>query len=158
MSDGAVGDTSPMNDAAPAIADNWFHRMRRGETPPPPVAGLLGEQIGNVDAAAGVLEATYEADARFANPAGGVQGGMLGAMLDALTAGVVDATLQPGEVVATLSLNLQFLGAARPGPLQGRAWLSKRGREVCFVQGELSQGGRPVATAQAVCKILRPDR
>jgi len=138
----------------PPLRDNWFHRMRRGEVPPPPVAMLLGEAIVEVDVQAGTLRAEYLADERFANPAGGVQGGMLGAMLDALTAGLVDATLQPGEVVATLSLNLQFPGAARPGPLQGHAWLGKRGREVCFVNAELSQAGKVVATAQAVCKIL----
>lgn len=138
----------------PEPSNNWFHRMRRGETPAPPVAGLLGEQIRQVDLAAGTLEADYLADERFANPAGGVQGGMLGAMLDALTAGLVDATLQPGEHVATLGLSLQFPGAARPGPLQGRAWFGRRGREVCFVNAELVQGGRVVATAQAVCKVM----
>lgn len=140
--------------APPELSNNWFHRMHRGEAPAPPVAGLLGEQIREVDVAAGTLQADYLADERFANPAGGVQGGMLGAMLDALTAGLVDATLQPGEVVATLGLNLQFPGAARPGPLQGRAWFGRRGREVCFVNAELAQGGRVVATAQAVCKVL----
>jgi uncharacterized protein (TIGR00369 family) len=138
----------------PDLQHNWFHRMRRGEVPPAPVASLLAEAIQEVDIAAGTLRAVYVADERFANPAGGVQGGMLGAMLDALTAGLVDATLQPGEVVATLSLNLQFPGSARPGPLQGRAWLGKRGREVCFVNAELAQAGKVVATAQAVCKIL----
>lgn len=138
------------------IQDNWFHRMRRGQTPPPPVATLLGEQIHAVDLAAGTLQTDYVADERFCNPAGGVQGGMLGAMLDALTAGLVDATLAPGQVVATLSLNLQFQGAARPGVLNGRAWLSKRGREVCFVQAELAQQGKLVASAQAVCKIITP--
>lgn len=140
------------------VRDNWFHRMRRGESPAPPVARLLGEQIREVDVEGGTLQADYVADARFANPAGGVQGGMLGAMLDALTAGLVDATLAPGEVVATLGLNLQFLGAARPGPLQGRAWLGKRGREVCFVHAELAQAGKVVAAAQAVCKILKTSR
>jgi uncharacterized protein (TIGR00369 family) len=144
-----------MSTAAPIPADNWFARMQRGEVPPPPVAGLLGEVIRAVDVQAGTLQADYLADERFANPAGGVQGGMLGAMLDALTAGLVDATLQPGEVVATLSLNLQFMGPARPGALQGRAWLGKRGREVCFVHAELQQAGKVVAGAQAVCKILR---
>lgn len=142
----------------PSPDDNWFHRMRRGEAAAAPIAGLLGEAIVDVDPERGTLHADYVADERFANPAGGVQGGMLGAMLDALTAGVVDATLQPGEVVATLGLNLQFPGAARPGALQGRAWIGKRGREVCFVSAELTQDGKVVATAQAVCMILKPTR
>ena len=147
-----------MTTAQDDVQTNWFHRMHRGDVPPPPVAGLLGERILAVDVQAGTLTSEYEAGADFANPAGGVQGGMLGSMLDALTAGVVDATLQPGEVVATLGLNLQFLGPARVGTLQGRAWLTKRGREICHVQAELSQAGKPVAAAQAVCKIVRPPR
>ena len=138
-----------------AIGDNWFHRMRRGEASAPPVAGLLGEQIRDVDIDAGTLRVDYVADERFANPAGSVQGGMLGAMLDALTAGLVDATLAPHEVVATLGLNLQFFGAAWPGALQGHAWLDKRGRDICFVHAELAQAGRVVAAAQAVCKIVK---
>lgn len=145
-----------MDPAPDDVSANWFHRMRRGETPAPPVAGLLGERIIAVDAEAGTLQADYTADARFSNPAGGVQGGMLCAMLDALAAGVVDATLRPGEVVATLSLSTQFVGGAKPGAIQGRAWIGKRGRDICFAHAELVQAGRVVATAQAVCKILAP--
>lgn len=138
-----------------SAGDGWFHRMRRGELPPSPVAGLLGVRIVRVDVAAGELEVDYEARPDFANPVGGVQGGMLGAMLDDLTAGAVDATLAAGEALATLNLNLQFLRPARPGPLQGRARLQRRGREICHVEGQLLQDGEVVASATAVCKIVR---
>ena len=136
-------------------SNNWFNRMRRGEVAPPAVATLLGESIQTVDTESGTLEATYHAAHEFANPAGFVQGGMLGAMLDALCAGLVDATLADTEIVATLNLNLSFQSPARPGPIQGFARLSKRGREVCFVSAELTQDSKLVATANAVCKIGR---
>ena len=137
-----------------ADASGYFSRMLRGETPRPPVLTLLGSRIDAVDAAAGTLSARYEAQADFRNPAGTVQGGMLSAMLDDLTASLVDATLAAGQGVATLNLNVSFLRPAQVGTLQGQANMLRRGREVCHVQGTLLQDGKEVATAVAVCKIV----
>lgn len=136
-------------------ANSYFQRMLRGETPPPPVAGLLGSRVEKVDTDAGVLIAHYQATPSFNNPAGGVQGGMLGAMLDDLTASLVDATLQASEAVATLNLNVSFLRPAKEGKLTGRAEFLRRGREVCHVSGVLTQEGKEIATAVAVCKIVK---
>ena len=135
-------------------SNSYFQRMLRGETPPPPVAALLGSRVEKVDTDAGVLIACYEATPNFNNPAGGVQGGMLGAMLDDLAASLVDATLQAGEAVATLNLNVSFLRPAKVGELTGRAEFLRRGREVCHVSGLLIQDGKEIASAVAVCKIL----
>jgi len=144
-----------MNRAlAAADANGYFSRMLRGDTPRPPVLTLLGSRIEAVDATAGTLSAHYEAQADFRNPAGTVQGGMLSAMLDDLTASLVDATLQAGQSVATLSLNVSFLRPVQVGTLQGHAHMLRRGREVCHVMGTLLQGGKEVASAVAVCKIV----
>lgn len=114
-----------------------------------------------MDAAAGTLSATYQAQADFRNPAGTVQGGMLSAMLDArcsmlddLTASLVDATLAAGKGVATLNLNLSFLRPAQVGTLQGEARMLRLGRDVCHVMGTLLQDGKEVATAVAVYKVV----
>lgn len=141
-----------MND----LRDGWFWRMHRGEAPPPPVALLLNQRIVRVDLEQGELDAEFEAAATFANPAGHVQGGMLAAMLDALTASVVDATLQAGERVASLNLNVSFLKAAQVGPIQGRACLVRKGRTVAHASAELVQGEIAVATASAVCMVVPP--
>jgi len=134
--------------------DAWFWRMRRGEAPEPPVAGLLGQRFEAVDAAAGTLRMRFEAAPTFLNPAGQVQGGMLGAMLDAATASIVDATLAPQEVVATLNLQLSFLRPAMAGELMAEARIVRRGRQVAFVEATLQQDGRAVAKAQATCMIV----
>lgn len=147
-------DTSSAAPNAPASAEHWWHRMQRGELPPPPVARLLGAVIRRVDREAGELDVDYAPRPEFANPAGGAQGGMLAAMLDDLTAGLVDSTLAAGEAPATVSLNLSYLRPARIAPLQGRARLLRRGRDVCHVSGELLQDGKVVATAVAVCSIV----
>ena len=137
-----------------ADAQGNFSRMLRGETPPAPVLTLLGSRISAVDAAAGSLSARSEAQANFRNPAGTVQGGLLSAMLDDLTASLIDATLAAGESVATLNLNVSFLRPAKVGTLQGEARMLRRGRDVCHVMGTLLQNGKEVATAVAVCKIV----
>ncbi|WP_018311951.1 PaaI family thioesterase [Cupriavidus sp. UYPR2.512] len=135
---------------------NYFTRMLRGQAPVPAVAGLLGGSVRRADLEAGSLESDYVATEAFLNPAGQVQGGMLGAMLDDVTAMLVTATLADGEYCSTLNLNLSFLRPAQAGPLQGRARLERRGRNVCNVVGELRQDGEVVATATATCMVVRP--
>lgn len=135
-------------------SQNYFNRMRRGELAPPPVLHLLGGVIRKVDAEAGLLHTDYTAAPSFLNPAGGVQGGMLCAMLDDLTASLVDASLGAGQTVATLNINVSFLRPAQPGLLQGEAHFVRRGREICYVNATLSQDGKAVASGMATCKVL----
>ncbi|MGN5478299.1 PaaI family thioesterase [Cupriavidus basilensis] len=119
--------------------DNYFTRMLRSQALPP-VAGLLGGVVRRVDLEAGSLESDYVATDAFLNPAGQVQGGMLGAMLDDVTAMLVTATLEDGASCSTLNLNLSFLRPAQPGPLQGRARLERRGRNVLQCRGGTEPG------------------
>ncbi|MEZ5654051.1 MAG: PaaI family thioesterase [Burkholderiaceae bacterium] len=137
----------------PEPSPNWFQRMRAGLEPPPPVATLLGAVIRSVDIDDGHLRVDYLAQPSFANPAGSVQGGMLCAMLDDLCASLVDATLAPGQFVATLTLNTSYLRSAGIGPLQGHARLKRRGRQICVVEADLLQNGETVASAVATCMI-----
>ena len=137
-----------------ADASGYFSQMLSGAVPRPPVLTLLGSVIDVVNAKAGTLSATYQAQPNFRNPAGTVQGGMLSAMLDDLTASLVDATLQAGQGVATLSLNVSFLRPAQVGELKGEAHMLRRGRDVCHVMGTLLQDGKEVASAVAVCKVV----
>ncbi|CAN0619817.1 Phenylacetic acid degradation-related protein [Burkholderia multivorans] len=118
----------------------------------PPITSTLGGKI--VSLREGALESEYVGAPAFMNPAGHVQGGILSAMLDDVTALLVTATLADGERCATLSLNTSFLRPALPGALLGKSTLVRRGRGVCNVNGELWQGDRLVATASAVCMIV----
>ncbi|SDB90518.1 PaaI family thioesterase [Paraburkholderia lycopersici] len=119
---------------------------------PPPITAMLGGTFISLGEAS--LEAEYEGGAPFLNPAGQVQGGMLCAMLDDVTATLVVSTLAEGEHCATLNLNASFLRPAKPGKLTGRATLVRRGRGVCNVNGELWQEEKLVATATAVCMVV----
>lgn len=138
-----------------AKPDTYFSRMLRGDISSPPIGDLLKRQIEHVDADGGSLRISYEGVEAFANPAGNVAGGMLSAMLDDLTAIMVDATAAPGEGVTTLSLNVSFLRPAKPGPITGVATMVRRGRELCHVNGMLQQDGKDVAWAVAICKLVK---
>ena len=138
-----------------ASTDSYFNRLQRGEAGLPAITATLGGHIRAVDVEAGTMESDYLATDAFLNPAGQVQGGILSAMLDDVTAFLVTATLAEGEHCATLNLNVSFLRPAAAGPMQGRSQLVRRGKEVCHVSGELRQGGKVVATAVATCVVVR---
>ena len=134
------------------IAENPALTRLYGANGAPPITTTLGATFLSLGDDA--LEAEYVGTPAFRNPAGQVQGGMLCAMLDDVTATLVTATLAEGEHCATLNLNTSFLRAAKPGKLIGRATLVRRGRGVCNVNGELWQEDKLVATATAVCMIV----
>ncbi len=120
-----------------------------------PVIHLLGQTIQALDLQAGSITVQYQATEQFLNPARQLQGGMLSAMLDDVTAVLVTATLEPGAFCATLSLNTSFLSAAKEGSVIGKAYFERRGKNICNVRGELWQAGSLVATATAVCMVRR---
>ncbi len=136
-------------------SNSYFAKLQRGEAAPPAIATTLGGKIRHVDLEAGILESDYVGVPAFLNPAGQIQGGILGAMLDDVTAFLVTATLAENESCSTLNLNLSFLRPATAGSLQGRAQIVRRGANICNVSGELWQEGELVATAVATCMIVR---
>ncbi|MCC8395857.1 PaaI family thioesterase [Paraburkholderia sp. MMS20-SJTR3] len=133
----------------------YVRRVQLGEVAPPPISTTLGGRIVSLAADGSRIECEYAASEGFLNPAGQVQGGMLAAMLDDVTAWLVTAALAEHEHCATLNLNTSFLRAAGAGPLRGIATLARRGRNVCNADGQLWQGDKLVATASAVCMVAR---
>ncbi len=129
-----------------------------GELPPPNVAATLGIKFENIDADAGTIEVEFQARPEFTNPAGNIQGGFLAAMLDDTMGPALAATLAEGEFAPTLNLNVSFEKTATVGVFWGKGRVLKRGKEVCFLAGELFQGGELVASATATAIIRRMQR
>ncbi|UBU12008.1 PaaI family thioesterase [Nonomuraea gerenzanensis] len=131
-----------------------FWDVLAGRAQPPPAATTLGWELLHVDPDEGTIEVAFTADERFTNPVGVVQGGFLAAMLDDTLGPALVATLPPGRFAPTLDLHVQFLRPARPGRLVGRGRVVRRGRQVCFMSGELlGPDGEPVAVATATAHI-----
>lgn len=143
-----------MTDPRTTARTGPFWDFLAGRVPPPPAAELLGWELVAVDPDAGTIEVAFRADERFTNPMGNVQGGFLAAMLDDTLGPALVATLPPGRFAPTLDLHVQFLRPARPGRLVGRGRVVRRGRDICFLAGELTgPDGRPVAVASATVRI-----
>lgn len=131
-----------------------FWDVVEGRSDPPPIAALLGFELRAVDPEAMTIEVGFTARPEFLNPAGDVQGGILCAMLDDTLGPALVATLGEGEWAPTTDLHVQFLAPARPGPLLGHGHVTRKGRLVAYLAGELSDPhGRVIATAMATATI-----
>ncbi len=131
-----------------------FWDVLAGRVAPPPAAETLGWELLHVDPDQGTIEVAFQATDRFTNPVGVVQGGFLAAMLDDTLGPALVATLPEGQFAPTLDLHVQFLRPARPGRLVGRGRVVRRGRQVCFMAGELlAPDGEPVAVATATAHL-----
>lgn len=133
-----------------------FWDVVEGRADLPPIAKLLRFELRAVDPEQMTIEVGFTAGQEFVNPAGDIQGGMLCAMLDDTMGPALAATLAAGEWAPTTDLHVQFLAPARPGPLIGRGRVTRRGRSVAFLAGELADAdGRVVATGVATATIRR---
>jgi uncharacterized protein (TIGR00369 family) len=136
-----------------------FWDVLAGRVPPPPAAQVLGWELVRVDPERGTIEVAFQAGPQLTNPVGVIQGGFLAAMLDDTLGPALVATLPPSQFAPTLDLHVQFLRPATPGRLLGRGRVVQRGKEVCFLAGELiGSDDRPVAVATATARIqtIRP--
>jgi acyl-coenzyme A thioesterase PaaI-like protein len=59
-----------------------------------------------------------------------------------------------GAAVVPTSIALSLLSRARPGRLEGRGRLLKRGRRLAFAEGEVLQDGELVAKASVTFALL----
>lgn len=131
----------------------FFWRIMSGELPAPRAAETLGIRFTHVDGEAGTIELEMQAKPEFTNPAGNIQGGFLAAMLDDTMGPALAATLAAGEFAPTLNLNVSFHRPARVGVIQGKGRVIKRGKDVCFLAGELYQAGELIASATATALV-----
>jgi uncharacterized protein (TIGR00369 family) len=122
---------------------------------PPPSAKLLGFRLLDARPAEGWIKVGFDGKTEFLNPAGFVQGGILSAMLDD-TMGPATFIMTEGKFyTTTISLNVNFLAPAKPGPLTAEAKVTQLGKTVAFVEGKLAAAdGTRLATATAVERLL----
>jgi uncharacterized protein (TIGR00369 family) len=140
----------------PIDKNAYFWQVMDGRLPPPGAAKTLAIRFTHIDTDTGTIETAFEAGPAFGNPAGHVQGGILAAMLDDTMGPALAAMLAEGEIAPTLNLNVSFERPAQFGTIVGKGRVLKRGRDVCFLAGELYQDGQRVASATATAMIRKP--
>ena len=121
----------------------------------PPSSKLLGWHLLDARPREGWVRIGFDGKAEFCNPAGFVQGGILSAMLDDTMGPAVFVMTEGGLYTATISMTVNFLAPAKPGPIIGEASVTQLGKTVAFVEGRLMAGGGTVlATSTASARLV----
>lgn len=95
---------------------------------------------------------------RHANVGGGIHGGVIAGMLDAVMGGNVILQLPADKMAVTSSLTVNYLSAGSIGDLLvGSATVRRVGRTLAYVDGTLTRetDGQLLATATGVFAIIR---
>ena len=91
---------------------------------------------------------------RHCNGIGLIHGGMLSAFLDGVLASA--SARATGAVSVTVHLSVDFLDMGRAGEwVIGEASLTRAARDLAFVEGRAHIGGRILARATGVFKLMR---
>lgn len=122
--------------------------------PRPPIADLLQTRITAFDARAGTITVVFEGQPGWLNPHGGIQGGMVAALLDEAMGALLTFVLFPARRGLTLELKVNMLRMAKPGPLLAEGRVVQRTRNIAFLEAELrDHRQRLIATASATASI-----
>jgi uncharacterized protein (TIGR00369 family) len=122
---------------------------------PPPSSKLLGWHLLDARPGEGWVRIGFDGKKEFCNPAGFVQGGILSAMLDDTMGPAVFAMTEGRLYTATITMTVNFLAPAKPGPITGEAEVKQLGRTIAFVEGRLmAEDGILLATASASARLV----
>jgi uncharacterized protein (TIGR00369 family) len=121
----------------------------------PPCADLLGWRLLDARPDEGWIRIGFEGRREFCNPAGFVQGGILSAMLDDTMGPAVFSMTEGKLYTSTISMTVNFLSPAKPGPLTGEARVTQLGKTVAFVEAKLmADDGTVLATATSNARLV----
>jgi uncharacterized protein (TIGR00369 family) len=121
----------------------------------PPSAKLLGWHLLDARPKEGWIRIGFDGRKDFCNPAGFVQGGILSAMLDD-TMGPAVLVMTEGKLfTSTITMTVNFLAPAKPGPLVAEATVTQLGKTIAFVEGRLmAEDGTLLATASTSARLV----
>lgn len=104
----------------------------------PPTAAILGQEILEIDSAAGRVKMKFQPVDACRNPMGNVQGGIVVAMLD--DAAAFAAIIKSGKRIGipTIELKTSFFAPAKAGvPLYAEGRCLKLGKRIAFMEADL---------------------
>lgn len=123
--------------------------------PQPPVAKLLGWRLIDARPQQGWIRMAFDGKQEFCNPAGFIQGGMLSAMLDDTMGPAVFVMTEGRLFTTTITMTVNFLAPAKPGPITGEATVTQLGKTIAFVEGRLTaEDGTLLATATSSIRLV----
>jgi uncharacterized protein (TIGR00369 family) len=133
----------------------FLEQIVAGKVPPPPIARLMGFDLGRIDD--GEVTFVGTPDESVYNPIGMVHGGYVCTMLDSALGCAVHTTLPAGTTYTSIEIKVNYLrpvfGGAGEVTVVGR--VTKPGRRVAFAEGEvIGADGKVLATAQSSFLIM----
>jgi uncharacterized protein (TIGR00369 family) len=129
------------------------------DLPRPPCAELLGWEMVHARPAEGWVRIRFEAKPEFRNPAGFIQGGILGAMLDDTMGPAVFAMTEGALYTVTLNMNVSYVAPARVGGLFGEGRVLHLGKSTAFLEAELrDESGLLVARATSTARLVPAEK
>jgi uncharacterized protein (TIGR00369 family) len=121
----------------------------------PPSSKLLGWHLLDARPEEGWIRIGFDGRKEFCNPAGSVQGGILSAMLDETMGPAVFVMTEGKLYTATITMTVNFLAPAKPGPIVGEATVTQLGKTIAFAEGKLmAEDGRVLATATTSLRLI----
>ena len=91
-------------------------------------------------------------------PAGAVHGGALATLVDTVVVPAVSAVYDTRPMLATISMNLNFLAAVREQDAVAEGWVERRGRSTVFCRAEArAADGELALTGSLVYAVRFPD-
>ena len=149
-------DPKPLAEAGQSMAGLGFLRgVLTGELPPPPVAGLLGFMLAEVDEGRVVMR--LMPGEHLYNPLGTVHGGVLATLLDSVMGCAVQTTLPRGRGYTTLEIKVNYVRAVTEavGELTAEGRVVHAGRRSAVAEAKVSDArGRLCATASTTCLVF----
>ncbi|MGZ5874134.1 MAG: PaaI family thioesterase [Bradyrhizobium sp.] len=121
----------------------------------PPSSRLLGWHLLDARPEQGWIRIGFDGKREFCNPAGFIQGGILGAMLDDTMGPAVFVMTDGRLYTATITMTVNFLAPAKVGRIVGEANVTQLGKTVAFVEGRLTaEDGSVLVTATASARLV----
>lgn len=133
----------------------FLSKIVSGELPRPPIAGVLGFSLAEVDEGRVVFES--EPQRRHYNPIGSVHGGFAATLLDSCMACAVQSKLPAGKGYTTLEFKVNLVRALtdETGPIRAEGTAIQVGSRVGTAEGRLiDSSGRLYAHGTTTCLIF----
>lgn len=142
----------------PEFIERMGQLMASGQLqlPPPIFADMQGEFI-DMDLSAKTLTVRFPVQARYQNPMGYMQGGMIAAAIDNAI-GPLSFMVAAPNVTKTMTVNyLRPISARIMEITVTAAFEAQDGRELIFVAEVLRHDGAKLATARSINVLLKHD-
>jgi uncharacterized protein (TIGR00369 family) len=137
------------------MSDEAITTLLRGRGSP--ALDTIGGQVLAYDRERREVRMSFEATPSMCHSRVIVQGGFITAMVDSAMAYAAIGACEGRAAVPTLEIKVSFLEAGNPGPMHARARVVRLGRSVGFLEGELFQEERLIATASSTVRLLFRD-